>query len=54
MSRREVRRDAGQGLVEFGLILSLLVLVAVVTLMFFSPQLSWVLSLIGVGIERTS
>jgi Flp pilus assembly pilin Flp len=46
--------ERGQGLVEFGLILSLIVVVAVVTLVFFGPQLSWVLSLIGTGIERTS
>jgi Flp pilus assembly pilin Flp len=49
-----VREELGQGLVEFGLILSLIVVVAVVVLVFFGPQLSWVLSLIGTGIERTS
>jgi hypothetical protein len=48
------RAAAGQGLVEFGLILSLAVLVAAVVLVFFGPQLSFVLSLIGAGIEGTS
>jgi Flp pilus assembly pilin Flp len=52
--RRSRGADRGQGLVEFGLILSLIVVVAVVALVFFGPQLSWVLSLIGTGIERNS
>ena len=54
MTRRGGRDAAGQGLVEFGLILSLVVVIAAVALIFFGPQLSYVLSLIGTEIERTS
>ena len=54
MRRSAAPSDAGQGLVEFGMILSLIVVVAAVALVFFGPQLSFVLSLIGTGIERTS
>ncbi len=44
----------GQGVVEFGLVLALVVVVAAIVLIFFGPQLSFVLSLIGTEIERTS
>ena len=43
---------AGQGLVEYGLILTLVVVVAVVALVFFGPQLAWALSLIGTEIDK--
>ncbi len=46
------RLAAGQGFVEFGLILALALAVAVVVIVFFSPQLAWVLSLIGTEIDR--
>jgi hypothetical protein len=54
MTHPSRRLAAGQGLVEFGLILSLAVLVAAVVVIFLGPQLSFVLSLIGAGIEGTS
>jgi Flp pilus assembly pilin Flp len=44
---------AGQGFVEFGLILALAALVAVAVLVFFRPQLAWVLSLIGSEVDKT-
>jgi hypothetical protein len=43
---------AGQGIVEFGLILGLAVLVAAVVLVVFRPQLAWVLSLIGSEVDK--
>ena len=45
---------AGQGLVEYGLILSLIALVAVVALVFFGDQLAAALELIGDEIDRAS
>lgn len=47
-------RAAGQGIVEFGVILALAALVAVVVLAFFRPQLALVLSLIGSEVEKSS
>ena len=44
---------AGQGLVEFGLILALVGVIAVVALVFFGPQLAWALSLIGTQIDKS-
>ena len=44
---------AGQGLVEFGLILALVVVIAVIALVFFGPQLAWALSLIGTQIDKS-
>ena len=41
------RNDAGQGLVEYGLILVLIAIVAVVALIFIGTQLSTTLSNIG-------
>jgi Flp pilus assembly pilin Flp len=38
---------AGQGLIEYGLILTLMAVVCVVSLLFFSDQLSSLLSLIA-------
>jgi len=43
---------AGQGLVEYTLILTLVVIIAAVALVFFGPQLAWALSLIGTEIDR--
>jgi Flp pilus assembly pilin Flp len=44
--------DAGQGLVEYALILSLVVIIATVALVFFGPQLAWALSLIGTQVDK--
>lgn len=51
-----LRRAAsrGQGMVEFGAILGLAVLVAVAVLVLFRPQLAWVLSLIGSEVDKSS
>jgi Flp pilus assembly pilin Flp len=43
---------AGQGLVEYALILVLVVIVATVALVFFGPQLAWALSLIGTQVDK--
>ena len=43
----------GQGLVEFSVILALIVVIAVVALVFFGPQLAWALSLIGTQIDKS-
>ena len=43
---------AGQGLVEYALILALVVIIAAVALVFFGPQLAWALSLIGTQIDK--
>jgi Flp pilus assembly pilin Flp len=40
-------RAAGQGLIEYGLILALMAVVCVVSLLFFGEQLSSLLSLIA-------
>ena len=50
--RRGPSVAAGQGLVEYGLILSLTVVIAVIALVFFGPQLAWALSLIGTQIDK--
>jgi hypothetical protein len=44
---------AGQGLVEFGAILALAVLVAAAVLAFLRPQLAWILSMIGSEVDKT-
>jgi Flp pilus assembly pilin Flp len=44
---------AGQGLVEFTLIIALVVVIAVIALLFFGPQLAWALSLIGTEIDKS-
>ena len=46
--------ERGQGLVEYGLILGLSTVVAVVVLVFFGGTLSAVLEAIGQAIERGS
>lgn len=50
--KRPASGTAGQGLVEYSLILALVVIIAVVALVFFGPQLAWALSLIGTQIDR--
>jgi Flp pilus assembly pilin Flp len=47
-------RDAGQGLVEFGLILGLAALVTVVALVFFGGALAFALSLLGQAIDAST
>jgi Flp pilus assembly pilin Flp len=49
-----VRGQRGQGIVEYGLILALSAVVAVVVLVFFGGTLSAVLEVIGEAIERAS
>jgi len=44
---------AGQGFVEFGVMLALAVLVAVAVLVFLRPQLAWVLSMIGSEVDKS-
>jgi Flp pilus assembly pilin Flp len=51
--RRPPSDAAGQGLVEFSLILALVVVIAVIALVFFGPQLAWALSLIGTEIDKS-
>jgi Flp pilus assembly pilin Flp len=50
--KRPASGAAGQGLVEYALILTLVVIIAVIALVFFGPQLAWALSLIGTQIDR--
>jgi Flp pilus assembly pilin Flp len=45
-------RELGQGVVEFGLILAIAAIVAVVAVVFFGPQLAAILDLIGAQVER--
>jgi Flp pilus assembly pilin Flp len=49
-----VRGQRGQGIVEYGLILALSAVVAVVVLVFLGGTLSAVLEVIGEAIERAS
>jgi Flp pilus assembly pilin Flp len=51
--RRRAPGAAGQGFVEFGLILALALLVAVAALVLFRPQLAWVLSMIGSEVDKS-
>ena len=44
---------AGQGFVEFGVMLALAALVALAVLVFFRPQLAWVLSMIGSEVDKS-
>lgn len=53
-ARAGARDAVGQGIVEFGVILALAALVAVVVLVLFRPQLAFVLSLIGSEVEKSS
>jgi Flp pilus assembly pilin Flp len=48
------RGDAGQGLVEYTLILGLGALVAVIALVFFGGALATALSLLGQAIESST
>ena len=48
------RAAAGQGLVEYTLILSLIAIVAIVALVFFGDAIAAMLRLIGDEIDRTS
>jgi hypothetical protein len=50
---RRPRGGAGQGFVEFGVILALAVLVAAAVLILFRPQVAWVLSLIGSEVDKS-
>jgi Flp pilus assembly pilin Flp len=50
--KRPASGAAGQGLVEYALILTLVVIIALIALVFFGPQLAWALSLIGTQIDR--
>lgn len=52
MARRS--RERGQGLVEYGLILSLTAVVATVILVFFGSQLAQALDLIGSIIDSAT
>ena len=52
-ARWRVASAAGQGIVEFGLILALAVLVAVAILVFLRPQLAWALSMIGSEVDKS-
>lgn len=45
-------RARGQGVVEFGLILAIAAVVAVVAIVFFGPQLAEILDVIGTQLER--
>ena len=51
--RRHAPDAAGQGFVEFGVILALAVLVAVAVLVLLRPQLAWVLSMIGSEVDKS-
>ena len=44
---------AGQGFVEFGVILALAALVAVAVLVLLRPQLAWILSMIGSEVDKS-
>jgi Flp pilus assembly pilin Flp len=49
-----MRGERGQGVVEYGLILALSAVVAIVVLVFFGGTLSAVLDAIGQAIEQAS
>jgi hypothetical protein len=49
-----VEREAGQGIVEYGLILSLSALLATVLLVFFGSTMSLVLKAVGDAIDAAS
>jgi len=50
--KRQGSGAAGQGLVEYALIVTLVIIIAAVLLVFFGPQLAWALSLIGTEIDK--
>jgi len=45
-----LRREAGQGLAEYALILSLIAILAIAALMFLSGQINSILSAIGAAL----
>jgi Flp pilus assembly pilin Flp len=47
---RPLRRETGQGLIEYGLILAVMAVVCVVSLLFFSDQLSSLLSIVAAAV----
>jgi Flp pilus assembly pilin Flp len=49
-----MRRELGQGIVEYGLILGLSAVVAIVVLVFFGGTLSAILEVIGEAIEKAT
>ncbi len=49
-----IRNAAGQGIVEYGLILSLMAVVAIVILVVFGRTLADVLAAIGTAIDRAN
>ena len=51
--RRRAAGATGQGIVEFGLILALAVLVAGAILVLLRPQLAWALSMIGSEVDKS-
>ena len=51
--RRGAPGAAGQGFVEFGVIVALAILVAVAVLVLLRPQLAWVLSMIGSEVDKS-
>ena len=51
--QRRATGAAGQGFVEFGVMLALAVLVAVAVLVLLRPQLAWVLSMIGSEVDKS-
>ena len=54
MTRSRPRAGAaGQGFVEFGIMLALAVLIAVAVLVLLRPQLAWVLSMIGSEVDKS-
>lgn len=52
MRSRPRGHAAGQGIVEFGLIIALAAVIAIAILVLFRPQLAYVLSLIGSEVEK--
>jgi len=52
-SQRRGASAAGQGFVEFGVMLALAVLIAVAVLVLLRPQLAWVLSMIGSEVDKS-
>ena len=53
MTRRRILDEAGQGLVEYGLILLLGALVTIIALVFFGGALATALSLLGQAIDSS-
>ena len=47
---RNIRRDEGQGLAEYALILALIAIVAIIALIFLGGQVSTILSHVGASV----